>query len=137
MSDDDRSSIFEATLAALSGYFVGDLSLAATLQRVAELSLCSVPVAVQAGITLTIDNEPTTVIFTSPEVPEMDQAQYQSGEGPCLQSVRDSEPHLIPSTKAPGRWQAFRDAALSHGILSTMSLPMKLTGGSVGALNFY
>jgi hypothetical protein len=42
-----------------------------------------------AGLTLLHpDGRPTTAIFTDDTAPEIDQAQYASNRGPCLQAFR-------------------------------------------------
>ena len=74
---------------------------------------------------------------THPEVPEIDRAQYRTGDGPCVDAFRNGEPYGIESTSQPGRWQAFRDSALRHGVRSTLSLPLIANAEPIGALNLY
>jgi GAF domain-containing protein len=124
-------------VASLSQYFVGDQTLSATLDRVAVLSMSALPQVSYVGITLLVDGRPDTAIFTDPEVPEIDVAQYRTGAGPCLEAFRDGRPHIIDSTRETGRWQAFRDSAARHGVLSSMSLPLIANAGPLGALNMY
>ena len=115
MSDDGSLSLLQDAVAALSQYFVGDQTLSDTLHRVAELSMSALPQVTHVGITLMVDGRPGTAIFTHPEVPEIDQAQYRTGEGPCLDAFRDGLPYIIESTLDAGKWQAFRwDRATSH-----------------------
>ena len=128
---------FEAAVAALTRYFVGNQTLGQSLHQVAELSIEALPQADHVGITLLVDGKLKTSIFTHPEVPEIDQAQYRTGEGPCVDAYRDATTYIIESTRHPGRWQAFRDSAARHGVLSTMSLPMITHDGPIGALNMY
>ena len=137
MSDDGSLSLLQDAVAALSQYFVGDQTLSDTLHRVAELSMSALPQVTHVGITLMVDGRPGTAIFTHPEVPEIDQAQYRTGEGPCLDAFRDGLPYIIESTLDAGKWQAFRDSAAHHGVLSSMSLPMIAHAGPIGALNMY
>src|SRR3954452_15584671 len=134
---DDRASLLEEAVASLSQYFVGDQTLETTLHRVAELSMVALPQVIHVGITLMVDGRPGTAIFTHPEVPEIDQAQYRTGDGPCLDAFRDGLPYIIDSTLDDGRWQAFRDSAEQHGVLSSMSLPLIASEGPIGALNMY
>ena len=84
-----------------------------------------------------VDGKPSTAIFTDPEMPEIDEAQYRTGEGPCLQSFLEGVRLSIDSTREPGRWQTFRDTAREYGVLSTLSLPMVAHDGPTGAMNFY
>src|SRR3954447_3982118 len=134
---DSPLSLLEDAVASLSQYFVGDQTLEATLHRVAELSMVALPQATHVGITLMVDGRPGTAIFTHPEVVEIDQAQYRTGDGPCLDAFRDGLPYIIDSTLDAGKWQAFRDSAEQHCVLSSLSLPLIASAGPIGALNMY
>jgi GAF domain-containing protein len=133
----DARPAFEAAVAALTRYFVGHQTLGESLHQVAELTIQALPQTDHVGITLLVDDKLKTSIFTHPEVPEIDRAQYRTGQGPCIDAYREGRPHIIESTLQPGRWQAFRDSAARHGVRSTMSLPLITHDGSIGALNMY
>jgi GAF domain-containing protein len=107
------------------------------LHQVAELTIQAVPGAHHVGITLMVDGKLTTSVFTHPEVPEIDQAQYRTGDGPCVDAYRTGTPHRIKSTLEPGRWQEFRHSAALHGVLSTLSLPLVVGEAPIGAMNMY
>jgi len=133
----DSVPLFEAAVASLTRYFVGNQTLKETLHQVSELTVQAIPGADHVGITLLVDGKLKTSVFTHPEVPEIDQAQYRTGEGPCIEAYRTATPYLIRSTLEPGRWQEFRDSAARHGVLSTLSLPLRTHDGAIGALNLY
>jgi GAF domain-containing protein len=134
---DDHLSLLEQAVASLSQYFVGDQTLNVTLHRVAELSMLALPQVTHAGITLLVNGRPDTAVFTHPEVLEIDQAQYRTGKGPCLDAFYNGVPCVIDSTLETGDWQDFRDSAARHGVLSSMSLPLIANAGPIGALNMY
>jgi GAF domain-containing protein len=125
------------SLAALSRFFVGDGTLEETLLRVAELTVEAVPSADLVGITMVVEGRKSTAVFTDEASPEVDQAQYDSGEGPCLDAFEQQKAFHIDSTTEDGPWPAFRRAAADHGIGSTLSLPMLVDKRSVGAMNLY
>jgi GAF domain-containing protein len=125
------------SLTELSRFFVGDGTIEETLLRVAELTVAAIPPAGLIGITLVADGRNRTAVFTDKTSPEIDQAQYDSGEGPCLEALRDKEVVVVDSMKEDGPWPEFRAAALAHGIHSTMSLPLVVDKVSVGAMNLY
>lgn len=133
----DQISAFQAAVAALNNYFVGSQTLGDTLHQVAELTIQAVPETDHVGITLLVDGKLKTSVFTHPEVPEIDRAQYRTGDGPCLDAYRSGESYRIESTLQPGRWQEFRDSAARHGVLSTLSLPLKVGDTTIGAMNLY
>ena len=133
--EDEQDAIRES-LRALTQFFVNDGTLGATLLRVSEMA-CAVTPASYAGITMMVEGSPRTGVFTHPDAPEIDQAQYRSGEGPCMYAFRDQEIYRIDVMAEDDRWPEFARLALVHGIHSTLSLPLSARGESLGALNLY
>lgn len=127
----------EQSLEALSKFFVGEGTLEQTLDRVSTLTRDAVPAADLVGLTLVVEGRERTAVFTDKAAPEIDQAQYDTGEGPCLAALQTQSVTSIESTTEPGPWQAFRDAAAAHGIRSTLSFPLGVDGQSFGAMNLY
>ena len=129
---------FEDSFAALSAFFVGDSTMESTLQRVAELACSAVPGTRCVGMTLRMPNgKPATTVFNDPDVPEIDQAQYDANSGPCLDAMRTGEAQRIDSTPNDTMWREFSDACVRHGICSTLSLPLTVESETSGALNLY
>jgi GAF domain-containing protein len=124
-------------LAALSRFFVGDGTLHETLQRVTDLSVAAVSGADLAGITMIVEGRQRTAVFTDELAPEIDQAQYDTGEGPCVEAFATGEIRQIESTLDDGRWPEFRRSAADHGVRSTLSFPMMANKEPVGAMNLY
>jgi GAF domain-containing protein len=132
-----EDSPLHQSLGALSTFFVGDSTVADTLLRVSELAVAAVAPAQYIGLTMLVDDKPTTAVFTDPDSPEIDQAQYRSGKGPCLDAFRTGEIQAVPSTERANPWPEFSQACREHQILSTLSLPMGLAGRQMGAMNCY
>jgi GAF domain-containing protein len=126
-----------SSLAALSRFFVGDGTLQETLTRVADLTVEALPATELAGITMMVEGRPQTAVFTDEAAPEIDEAQYRTGDGPCLDAFREGRVMRIDSTLRDGPWKAFRETAADHGIRSTLSLPLVVDKTPVGALNLY
>jgi GAF domain-containing protein len=122
--------------AALTQFFVHDGTIGETLRRVSELA-CEAGPADMVGITMLVEGKPSTGVFTDEEAPEIDKSQYGSGEGPCLDAFRTQETYRIDSTATETRWPDFVSIAASHGIKSTLSLPITARGEGIGALNLY
>jgi GAF domain-containing protein len=125
------------SLAALSGFFVGGATVRDTLFRVTELAERAVPQSAMTGITMLVEGKPATAVFTNGEAPEIDSAQYKTGEGPCLEAFRSQQVVIIESTESDDRWPDFCVTAIEHGVRSMLSLPLAANGEAVGALNFY
>ena len=70
-------------------------------------------------------------------VPAIDDAQYETGKGPCLDAYRHGGVNRIEFTSEDTRWPEFSRAAAAAGVRSTLSLPMRVGDEQVGALNLY
>src|SRR3954470_13838222 len=125
------------SLAALSRFFVGDGTLHETLQRVTELSVTAIDGADLAGITMIVEGRQRTAVFSDQLAPEIDQAQYDTDDGPCVEAFRTGEIREIESTLEDGPWPEFRQTAAEHGVRSTLSLPLLVNKQPVGAMNLY
>lgn len=132
----DSTSSAPDGFAALSQFFLSDGTLGDTLLRVAELA-CESSSSDFAGITLLVNGRVRTGVFTDPASPEIDAAQYESGNGPCLDAFRHNEVCRIDSTADDDHWPEFSQAAAEHGIASTLSVPIVARDQILGALNLY
>ncbi|MDQ3895834.1 MAG: GAF and ANTAR domain-containing protein [Actinomycetota bacterium] len=126
-------------LRALATFLVTDVTLGETLHRVAEVATDGIKGAEVAGIAmLDASGRATTAVYTDEESPQVDQAQYESGRGPCLDAWRQARTVRIDDmTMAADHYPEFARASLDHGIESTLSLGLVAGGKGVGALNLY
>lgn len=126
-------------LRALSQFLVAKQSMGDTLLEVSQIATDAVAAAEMAGITMLGDRgRPTTAVFTDPEAPEIDVAQYESGAGPCLDAWRTQRVVRIDDVAAESeRYPAFAKTATAHGVESVLSLPLVAGSNGLGALNLY
>lgn len=134
-----HSAPVSEAVAALSRFLVSDTSLGETLQRVSEITQDALPGAEAVGLTmLGEDGKPTTAIYTDEVSPKVDAAQYETGNGPCLDAWRQKRTVRIDSMKlAVDTYPDFARSAMEHGISSTLSLPLVVADRGVGAMNLY
>jgi GAF domain-containing protein len=104
---------------------------------VSELARSAVGNSDQVGLTLMLDEKLGTYVFTEPDIPEIDRAQYDTGDGPCIHAYRSGERTLIPSTIASDDYPEFCAAAAEHGFLCVVSFPLATPKGRIGAMNHY
>ena len=135
MSADPRSR----ALRALAQFLITEVSLGDTLQRVAEITSEAMPSARMAGISmLGEDGTPTTGVFTDFDSPQIDQSQYDSKRGPCLDAWRMKRVlHVEDVDKVADHYPEFSAACRAHGVLSTLSLPLVASEVGIGAINLY
>ncbi len=126
-------------LTALAQFQVTDATVGDTLHRIAEISAHALPAASFVGMTMLDEKEqPTTAVFTDPDSPEIDAAQYRDSAGPCLDAWRTrSMVRLDVVAEAVERYPRFAAACEERGVQSTLSFPMMAGEVSVGALNLY
>jgi hypothetical protein len=111
-------------------------TLPSLLQGISELAVSTVPGCRWASVRVIRDGEPALASSSEAWIHAVDETQFQSGEGPCLQAVRTSAPVYLDllEADAAGEWQR---AAKEAGITATMSLPLPSPADSVAVLNLH
>ena len=66
-----------------------------------------------------------------------DQAQYDAGEGPCLDALYRQETVRVPDMAREPRWPAFTARAGGLGVGSMLALRLYVAGDDLGALNLF
>lgn len=67
----------------------------------------------------------------------LDQQQYDSQKGPCIDAIKTGEIQYFDGTDVGPRWREFADVAADHGVYSVLCFPLRLDGDTLGAINFY
>lgn len=63
---------------------------------------------------------------------------FTTGVGPCLDAYRLRRPVLVGDLAlVAGRWPAYADAALEHGVKAVFSLPLQVGAVGLGVLDLY
>jgi len=78
-----------------------------------------------------------TATATSDQVRELDQCQYETDAGPCVQAIHDGLRHNVVLAAEAAGWPTFVGKAIAAGFGSVLSTPLAITGRTVGALNLY
>ena len=132
MAENPRRS----ALSALAGFVIADATIGETLQRVATIAVDAIPAVEMAGMSmLGGDGRPTTSIFTDDGAPEIDEAQYETGRGPCLDAWRtkavirlDDSTTRRPTTPGPSSAPLLAPTASSAPSRSRWSGPTRESG---------
>jgi GAF domain-containing protein len=112
-------------------------TLHSTLQRVAQLARATLDGCDAAGVTLIEDSTVSTAAATDEFTLKIDQDQYDTGEGPCLQALSTQEVVLAEDVAHDSRWPRFSAEASKEGLASVLSMPLRVRDKGVGALNLY
>ena len=112
-------------------------TLPAKLETVVAIVKRTVDNCDAAGVTLIIEGEPTTAAVTDRLTVEIDLVQYQTGEGPCLAAISDGNVVRIDVLEQDVSFSHFAPGALALDVNSILSIPLRVNGRVVGALNMY
>lgn len=136
MGDSGSDPTGSEALLALNRLLSPDEPVDAVLQAVLDSACADVPGIDLGSVTLLRERKPKTVVCTHPDADTADQAQYRTGEGPCLQALSD-QTSLMVNLDGETRWPEFVATAMGLGIRSSLSLPLVVGKRGAGALNLY
>lgn len=134
--DGDGASL-RAAVDELIALLVAEERLEAVLDRVAQLACDGIGACDLASVTTLEAGVFCTLVSTEPAALEIDQAQYDSDTGPCLDAFRQNHVVSVESMSEGDGWREFRTAAIERDVHASLSLPMTAGEKRVGALNLY
>ncbi|HMF82106.1 MAG TPA: GAF and ANTAR domain-containing protein [Acidimicrobiia bacterium] len=135
---DEPTDALEDELSELAGLLLANETLETMLGHVAHIAVRAIPSCDAAGVTLFERDQLTTAAASGPLVRRVDEHQYGTDEGPCLESLRTGELRRSASLEADTRWPKFRAPAIREGVVSCLSLPLVIGNhGPAGVLNLY
>ncbi|MFD1827086.1 GAF and ANTAR domain-containing protein [Mumia zhuanghuii] len=113
-------------------------SLEATLDAIVEAARDTVPGFDHVGISVAHSNgEIETLAGTDQLVWELDTLQYQLGQGPCVDAIREFP--IVPVEKAAEdpRWPDYMPAAARAGLRAQLGVRLFNEDETLGGLNLY
>jgi GAF domain-containing protein len=134
---EEVSSLLSPALSELAGLLLSTASFTELVQEVAELTVRTVAPAATCGITLAQQDRVFTVAAANALANQLDEQQYELGDGPCLRALSSGEVVNAPDLRAESRWDSYPTIAMGHGILAVHSVPLIVDGKPVGVLNVY
>lgn len=109
-----------------------------TLGAIVQAAVDTVPGAQYASISaIRKRREGHTLASTGELSRAVDQAQYDSGEGPCLDTLYEQETVRLPDLQAEQRWPDFIKRATALGVGSMLAVQLFVEGDDLGALNLH
>ena len=107
------------------------------LRQAVELGSRITPEAVSCSITeIAGGDEYHTPVYSDQLALDLDKAQYQAGDGPCMAAAREQRRQYFDAATDTERFPGFTEAALDRGVRSSISLPLPSSRRSA-ALNLY
>jgi GAF domain-containing protein len=79
-----------------------------------------------------------TIGATDQRLVALDDAQYEAGDGPCVDVLEPRDPIYVEDAAADRRWEQFRQTAAHLGVRTTLSVHVPTDPEEIAAsLNFY
>jgi GAF domain-containing protein len=126
-----------STLQRLAEVLQTQRTLGGALAGIAEAATVSVPGCDAATIALSIEGRPATAAMTARVALELDMAQYDAGDGPCLKSLRDIATIRLDVAEEGEAFPHFAAAARRGGVRGVLSVPATWGTEVVATLNLY
>ena len=125
--------------ADLARLLLNEQSLDATLQRIVDTAVKTVPGCDHAGISLIERRRSISTAAASDEVPHaVDAIQYETSSGPCIDAIREHAAFFVDDLREEPRWPEFSARANeATGVRSVLSLRLFAEEDTMGALNLY
>jgi hypothetical protein len=96
-----------------------------------------------AGISMVTPAGTRSVVYSSDEIStQIEDLQFTTGEGPCVDAVAYGRPVLIGDLNSPDsimieRWPQFMESVQLLGLQAVFSFPLRIGAISIGALDLY
>jgi len=107
--------------------------------RIIREAVDAIPAARAAGLTIIREGEPPrTLAASDPLVEQVDEIQYDTGDGPCLEAIEQNDLASTDDLEHDDRWPKFAAHAVAETpVRSMFGVRILLGGDDRGALNFY
>ncbi|MGN6610005.1 MAG: ANTAR domain-containing protein [Jatrophihabitans sp.] len=135
----EESALSLATMfAGIAHELAAAPDLDATLEQTVSLAVTVVPGVDFAGVSwLHRDRTIETPASSDAVVDACDQAQYDAGEGPCVEAAWDGDLIVIDDFTTETRWPKFVARSVELGMGSLLACRLAAPQNVIGALNLY
>jgi transcriptional regulator with GAF, ATPase, and Fis domain len=109
-----------------------------TLDEVVRGAIALIPGADEGSISVVVGRRDVTSQSPSSDLPaRVDALQAETGEGPCLDAVYNSQTVRVDDMATESRWPHFARRAMAAGARSMLSIQLYVEGDNLGALNLF
>jgi transcriptional regulator with GAF, ATPase, and Fis domain len=113
-------------------------SLDTTLAAIAHGAVGTIPGCEYASISATRGRRRVeTLAATGDLARAVDRTQYETAEGPCLDTLFTEQTVRVPDMDAEARWPRFSQRACELGVRSMLAVQLFVQGDDLGALNLH
>ena len=134
--DGDPASDVASTFSEMARILFSARNVTETLAQVVELAVATIEGCDFAGLSLVENEEVTSPIHTDPMASEIDDLQYKTNEGPCLDAIAHRLIFYADDLGRDPRWPRLGRRRTRWVYAVSFALPLS-AGGTMGALNLY
>ena len=132
---DDRHAL-AGRLGELARTLERESDLDETLEAIVRTAAETVPGAQHASISTVRRRREVHTVAATGELPRaVDDAQYETGQGPCLDTLFEKQTERLPDVAGDKRWPDFGKRASELGAGSMLSVQLYVDEDDLGALN--
>ena len=125
-------------MASLGRALEAEPTVQRTLQTTVEQAVHLIPGCWHAAVSIVGPDGVTTPAATGAIPAEVDELQYETGQGPCLSAIRDHGFFVTGDLSTESRWPDFATrASRDLGVHSMLSFRLFVAEDTLGALNLY
>jgi GAF domain-containing protein len=133
-----RESLLVSTLVELADNLVDSFDVIDVLTVLSDRCVDAIDVDAAGVMLASPGGELQFIASSSESMRVLELFQIQADEGPCVDCFRGGGAIVNQALKVPDdRWPRFTPRALAQGFRSVHSLPMRLRGRTIGALNLF
>jgi GAF domain-containing protein len=108
----------------------------ATLTAIVWAAADTIPGVEHASVSVIVKRREVHTWAATGDLPRaVDQAQYDTGQGPCLTSLYEQQTVRLSDLATETRWPEFTARARQVGLRSMLAIQLYVTGEDLGALN--
>ncbi len=127
-------------MAAAARTMHADMTAEEMLQSVVDVAASSIPGFEWASVSLLErGGKQSTQAATDDLARDLDQLQYELGEGPCIDAMKEPRLVEVPRLRHDQRWPQYVPAAVERGVTAQLSIMLYLDDdhSTLGGLNVY
>lgn len=134
------SELTEAQTDVLIDALLDSPDMSVFLQRLVQISshqLGQGQAEAHCSVTVWRNRRPVTVCSSDPETAAMDEVQYASKQGPCMEAVLKGQVVELVDFRTETRWPRYIRAMAGRPMRSVLAVPIALKTAGAAALNCY
>lgn len=131
----DDDAVLAQHLSDIARVLLAPGSVSETLRGIVRLAVLSIDGCDEAGMHL--PGDATEGMSSGPVVAELDRAQAEHGEGPCLEVLAGLNTLYAADLALEDRWPGFAPSAVAAGVRSVLVYRLSSGDDTLGALQLY